>query len=102
VDAQRKAIEARLIQKVYEVDPLACPNGGATMRIITLIDDINVVERILKHLKVWDLVSDRLKSSSPDPPSATAPGVALPPASLPSWPDGETLPLTYHPIPDIA
>ena len=39
MDAQRKAIEARLIQKVYEVDPLACPNGGATMRIITLIDD---------------------------------------------------------------
>ena len=39
VDARRKANWARLIQKVYEVDPLECPNCGATMRIIALIDD---------------------------------------------------------------
>ncbi len=30
---------ARLIQKVYEVDRLECPDCGATLRIITLIDD---------------------------------------------------------------
>ena len=30
---------ARLIQKVYEVDPLECPDCGATLRIIALIDD---------------------------------------------------------------
>jgi len=39
VDARRKANWARLIQKVYEGDPLECPNCGATMRIIALIDD---------------------------------------------------------------
>jgi len=39
VDARRKANWARLIQKVYEVDPLEYPNCGATMRIIALIDD---------------------------------------------------------------
>ena len=30
---------ARLIQKVYEVDRVKCPECGATLRIITLIDD---------------------------------------------------------------
>ncbi len=38
-NTRRKAAWARLIQKVYEVDPLECPNCGATMRIIALIDD---------------------------------------------------------------
>lgn len=27
---------------------------GGKMRIIALIDDVDVFERILKHLKVWD------------------------------------------------
>jgi len=56
------------------------------MRIIALIDDVDVVERILKHLKVWDPQPDTLTPADPDPPS----------------PQGETLPLTYHPVPDIA
>ena len=30
---------ARLIQKVYAVDRLECPDCGATLRIIALIDD---------------------------------------------------------------
>jgi len=46
-----KANWARLIQKIYEVDPLECPNCGAAMRIIALIDDADVIERILRHLK---------------------------------------------------
>ncbi len=62
------------------------PNCGATMRIIALIDDADVVERILRHPKVWDPVHNPVKPSGPDPP----------------WPDGETLPLTDRPVPDIA
>jgi len=46
-----KANWARLIQKVYEVDPLECPNCGTAMRMIALIDEPVVIERILKHLK---------------------------------------------------
>jgi len=80
--ARRKASWARLIQKVYEVDPLECLNCGATMRIIALIDDAEVIERIFKHLKVWDPVPEPRSPAGPDPPSATAPCVALPPASL--------------------
>jgi hypothetical protein len=47
-NTRRKAAWARLIQKVYEVDPLACVNCGS---IIALIDEVDAVERILKHLK---------------------------------------------------
>ena len=60
-----KASWARLIQKVYEVDPLECVNCGGNMRIIALIDDVDVVERILKHLKVWDPQPDTLTPAGP-------------------------------------
>ncbi len=33
-----KASWARLIQKVYEVDPMLCPRCGAEMRLMALID----------------------------------------------------------------
>ncbi len=56
------------------------------MRIIALIDDGDVIERILKHLNVWDPPLEVLSPAGPDPPR----------------PQGETIPLTYHPVPDIA
>ena len=56
------------------------------MRIITLINDVDVVKRILKHLKVWHPRTKSRSPAGPDPP----------------WPEGETIPLTYHPVPDIA
>ena len=85
-NTRRKATWARLIQKAYEVNPLAWVNCGSNMRIIALIDDVDVVERILKHLKVWDPQPDTLTPAGPDPP----------------LPQRETLSLTYHPVPDIA
>ncbi|MGH7945542.1 MAG: hypothetical protein ACREF9_11090 [Opitutaceae bacterium] len=72
------------INKVYAVDPLECSHCGATMRIIALIDDAEVIERMLRHLAVCD--------PPPEPRSATGPPV----------PKGETLPFTDHPLPDIA
>ena len=86
IDARCKANWARLIQQVDEIDPLECLNCRATMRIIALIDDADVVERILRHLKVWDPIPDPISPAGPEPP----------------WPDGETLPLTYHPLPELA
>ena len=56
------------------------------MRIIALIDDPDVVERILKHLKTWNPTPDSMQPSGCDPP----------------WPDSETLSLTSHPVPDIV
>ena len=48
---------ARLIQKIYEVDPLLCPKCGGAMRVIAFIEEQNVIEKILKHLGLWLLNS---------------------------------------------
>jgi hypothetical protein len=42
-----------LIKKVWEVDPLTCPQCGSEMRIISLIQDPEVIRRILEHLGLW-------------------------------------------------
>ncbi len=49
---------ARLIQKVYDVDPLICPKCESKMRIIAIIQDQYELDRILKWL-------ERKKKSSP-------------------------------------
>jgi hypothetical protein len=46
---------ARLIQKIYEVDPLICPKCQGTMKIISIVDDFDIIEQILKHPDLWDI-----------------------------------------------
>ena len=46
---------ARLIQKIYQVDPLVCPKCFGAMRIIAFIEDPDVMKKILKHLGLWDV-----------------------------------------------
>jgi len=52
VKALRKSW-ARLIQKIYEVDPLVCPKCQGVMRIISFIEDRQVIRDILTHLGLW-------------------------------------------------
>ncbi len=42
-----------LIKQVWEVDPFECPHCGAEMKLIALIDDNEVIEKILRHLNLW-------------------------------------------------
>jgi hypothetical protein len=42
---------ARLIQFVYEVDPLICQKCGGEMRIVACINEIRVIVKILDHLE---------------------------------------------------
>jgi len=56
------------------------------MRVIALIDDADVIRHILEHLGLW-----ALEASERGPP-----GQAL------EWPANALIPLTYHPLPDIA
>ena len=42
---------ARLITKVYEVDPLVCPHCGSEMAVVAVITDPVSVKKILTHLK---------------------------------------------------
>ena len=43
-----------MIKKVWEADPLLCPNCGREMRIVALITERDVIERILRHLGLWE------------------------------------------------
>ena len=52
--AKRKAW-ARLIQKIYEVDPLTCPQCQGAMKVISVIDQPEVVKHILQHLGLWEM-----------------------------------------------
>ena len=57
---------ARLIQKIYHADPLLCPKCLGSMRIISFIENEDVISKILKHLGLWQ-VKQR------PPPRAKAP-----------------------------
>ena len=46
---------ARLIKKIYEVDPLTCPKCQGRMRILAFIEDEEVIKKILKHLGLWEI-----------------------------------------------
>jgi hypothetical protein len=41
---------ARLIAKVYQVDPLVCPRCGKRMRLIAFVTDQLAIGKILEHL----------------------------------------------------
>jgi hypothetical protein len=43
---------AEMVRKVYEVDPMLCPQCGGTMKVIVFITDFSVVDRIINHLKL--------------------------------------------------
>ncbi len=65
---------ARLIRKIYEVDPLTCPQCQGQMRIVSSIRDPEVIKKILKHLglgasftQFWD------PRRAPLPPRPSAP-----------------------------
>ena len=45
-----KASWARLIAKIYEVDPMICAQCGSEMRVISIITSENEIRKILRHL----------------------------------------------------
>jgi hypothetical protein len=64
--ARGRSTWARLIHKVYEIDPLECPRCKGPIRVIALIDDEAVIRKILTHLglRVPQLAAGR----GPGPP----------------------------------
>ena len=52
---QRRRSWARLLKKIYEVDPLRCPHCGSEMQIIAWIEQSEVIRKILRHLDLWPL-----------------------------------------------
>jgi len=88
IAARARSAWARLIHKVYEVDPLECPKCGAPMHVIALIDDATVIRRILEHLGRW---APRQNQRAPPGDAKNLDGLRPPVREL-----------TYHPVPDIA
>jgi hypothetical protein len=70
ISREARSTWARLIKKIFEADPLLCPCGGH-LRIVSLITDPRVVNRILRHRE-----SGRCKTRDPfdprPPPGASA------------------------------
>ena len=60
---------ARLIQKIYEVDPLTCPKCQGRMRILAFIEDEEVIKKILKHLGLWEVKARPPPRVNPSPPN---------------------------------
>ena len=46
----RRRSWARLLRKIFEVNPLLCPQCGVPMRPVAVIRAAKVVDRILSHL----------------------------------------------------
>ena len=41
---------ARLLRKIFEVDPLLCPQCNVEMQIVSVIEEAPVIDRFLRHL----------------------------------------------------
>ncbi len=50
---QRRRSWARLLKKIYEVDPLRCPHCGSEMQI-AWVEQPEVIRKILRHLDLWE------------------------------------------------
>jgi ribosomal protein S27E len=58
---------ARLIQKIYHVNPLVCSKCSGSMHIIAFIEDRQIVKKILQHLDLWH-VKRKPPARANDPP----------------------------------
>jgi hypothetical protein len=58
------ASEARLIQKVYEVDPLVCPKCNSKMRIVSIIIDKEEIKKIIESIDKKNKSSPVMKKAS--------------------------------------
>ena len=62
-----------LIKRVYEVDPLSCPECGGQMAVVAFIEppQADVIEKILSHCGLWRSVAARAPPADSIDPSGT-------------------------------
>jgi len=53
----RRRSWARLLRRIYEVDPLECPRCGGELKIVSVITDPVVIDEILAHRRERKIVS---------------------------------------------
>ena len=62
-----RASWARLVRRIYEVDPLLCPRCSGPLSMVAVITDQKVVTAILRHLDKHDQPTS---VHARDPPAA--------------------------------
>jgi hypothetical protein len=67
--AQARKNWARLIQKVYEADPLVCSHCQGRLKVVSFIEDAETIRKILEHLGLW------LANARPTPKAHSPPGL---------------------------
>jgi len=50
-----EAFQYEVLKMLNEVDPLVCPKCQGQMKIIFIIDDFEIIDKLLKHLNLWDI-----------------------------------------------
>ena len=76
----------KLSLRVWHMDPLRCPICQSPMRVIAVIDDSRLVEKILRHIRVWHDPPASLSE-----PGATRPYTYEPCGAVDPMPDYENL-----------
>ena len=61
------------------MDPLLCPNSQQEMRIVALINEREVIERILPHLGMWEQCVRVRTARDPSAETFVQPWLACPP-----------------------
>ena len=56
---------AALLQEIFEVDPLVCPQCAGSMRIVAFITQSTVIDQILTHLRTRSAPGNRPGARSP-------------------------------------
>jgi hypothetical protein len=51
VTTARSRSWARLMRRIFEVDPLLCPQCGVEMQVVGVIQEVPVIDRLLRHLR---------------------------------------------------
>jgi hypothetical protein len=64
---------ATLIKCVNEVDPFKYPKCGGEMRIISFIEEDEVIRKILKHCGLWKEQAPRPPPEEKPPPEVEEP-----------------------------
>jgi hypothetical protein len=84
-----------LIKKVWEADPLICPTCQREMRIVSLIDERDVIEKMLKCLGLWQqgVRVDPQRQSGADPPNGDW---VYEPIDQDPFPDYDTEPVLFY------
>jgi hypothetical protein len=72
----RRLAWADLFQRVWREDVLVCPTCGGAMRLIAVIEDPAVIEKILRHLALWQRGPPRGRAIVVEPTDRAALDVA--------------------------